>query len=414
MTGDSDLYEEKPGKGRVPLFEGKMINQFTASFGEPRYWVPIKEGRRRVLGKVDDARQRLESDCYRLCFRDVARSTDERTMISAILPPCFFGHTISAVRVLDDSGAEILPKPAQAFLCGVWNSFTVDYMVRSKVGSHLSFYYVYQLPIPRLPPGDPAFIAIANRSARLICSSPDFAGVAQGFGLSGPQDGATDPTERARLRAELDGIVANLYGLTEEEFAYVLTTFPVVPQEIKDAALAAFKEFAPKSIDQQVASLIAAGESASVEFKSSVRWDMRENRLNEPLKFSVIKTVAAFLNSNGGTLLIGVDDDRKVVGLKGDYSQFKKADSRDAFENWLTTQLVEQFGKPASCLYSLTFHDVGGNDVCRIEAQPSPDAVYVDEKTGKPAQLYIRTGNASRALDVREIIEYSRHRWPNG
>jgi hypothetical protein len=414
MTGDSDLYLEKPGKGRLPLFEGKMINQFTAAFGKPRYWVTVKEGRRRVLGKAEDMGQRLDSDCYRLCFRDVARSTDERTMISAILPPCFFGHTISAVRLLDDAGAEILPMPVQAFLCGVWNSFTVDYMVRSKVSSHLSFYYVYQLPIPRLPANDPTFLAIANRSARLICSSPDFDGVAHEFGLSGPDDGATDPDERARLRAELDGIVANVYGLTEEEFAYILTTFPVVPQAIKDAALAAFKEFAPKTIDQQVAALIAAGESATVEFKSSVRWDMRENRLNEPLKFSVIKTVAAFLNSNGGTLLIGVDDDRKVVGLKGDYSQFKKADSRDAFENWLTTQLIDQFGKPAARLYSLTFHEVEGHDVCRIEVQPSPSAVYVDEKGGRPAQLYIRTGNASRALDVREIIEYSRHRWPNG
>jgi hypothetical protein len=57
---------------------------------------------------------------------------------------------------------------------------------------------------------------------------------------------------------------------------------------------------------------------------------------------------------------------------------------------------------------------VAGQDVCRIEVQPSPDPVLVDEKGGKPEQLYIRTGNASRALDAREIIEYSRHRWPHG
>ena len=374
----------------------------------------IKAGRRRVLGKAQDHGQKLESDCYRLCFRDVASNTNERTMLSAILPPCFFGHTISAVRVLDASGAETLPKPVQAFLCAMWNSFAVDYMIRSRVSSHLSFYYVYQLPIPRLAVDDPIFVAVANRSARLICSSPDFEAVAHEFGLTNQDEGATDPAERARLRAELDGIIANLYGLTEEEFAYILTTLPVVPQPIKDAALAAFKEFAPKTVDQQVAALIAAGESATVEFKSSVRWDMRENRLNEPLKYSVIKTVAAFLNSNGGTLLIGVDDERKVVGLKGDYSQFKKSDSRDAFENWMTTQFIDQFGKPATRLYSITFHEVGGHDVCRIETQPSPSPVFVDEKGGKPAQLYIRTGNASRALDTRESIEYSRHHWPNG
>jgi predicted HTH transcriptional regulator len=185
----------------------------------------------------------------------------------------------------------------------------------------------------------------------------------------------------------------------------------VVPQQTKDAALAAFHEFAPKTVDQQVAALIAPGESAALEFKSSVRWDMRENRLNEPLKYSVIKTVAAFLNSTGGTLLIGVGDERKIVGLKGDYSQFKKS-ARHAFENWLTTQLIDQFGKPASCLYSVSFYEMAGEDVCRIEVQPSPSPLFVDEKGGKPVQLYIRTGNASRALDTREIIEYSRHRWP--
>ena len=140
---------------------------------------------------------------------------------------------------------------------------------------------------------------------------------------------------------------------------------------------------------------------------------MRENRLNEPLKFSVIKTIAAFLNTDGGTLLVGVDDERTVVGLLGDYGLFKKADHRDALENWLVTQLVDQFGKPATRLYAITFHQTSGHDVCRIEVQPSPDPVYVDEKGGKPQQLYIRTGNATRALDIRDIIEYSRHHWPS-
>lgn len=118
MTGDSDLYQNKPGKGCLPLFEGKMINQFTASFAAPRYWVAVKDGRHRIRGKAEDRGQRLESDCHRLCFRDIASNTNERTMISAILPPCFFGHTISAVRVLDAAGGEILPKPVQAFFVG--------------------------------------------------------------------------------------------------------------------------------------------------------------------------------------------------------------------------------------------------------------------------------------------------------
>jgi len=285
-------------------------------------------------------------------------------------------------------------------------------LLRARVAANLSFYYIYQLPVPRLSEKDPLFSSIVSRVARLICTTQEFDDLAVQLGLQSHKDGAATSDERAQLRAELDGIVANLYGLTEDEFTHILSTFPVVGKDIKDAALAAFRDFAPKTMDQQIAALIAAGESATVEFKSSVRWDVRENRLNDPLKYSVIKTVAAFLNSTGGTLLIGVDDERKVLGLQGDYSAFKKADSQDAFENWLTTQLLDQFGKPAARLFSIHFHELGGQQICRIVTDPSPAPVFVNEKDGKSEQLYIRTGNSSRALTTREVLEYSRHRWP--
>ncbi len=410
MTGDSDLYQTKRLSSTLPLFEGKMINQFTVEFGQPRYWVSKKEGRKRILGNVADSRQSIESEFYRLCFRSVASNTNERTLISAILPPCFFGHSISAVRVLDKNGNRVIPDAVQAYLCAVWNSFAFDYLIRAKVASNLSFFYIYQLPVPRLTEKDPAFKPIVDRAAKLICTTPEFDDLARQLGLESHNHGATDAAERARLRAELDGIIANLYGLTEEEFAYILTTFPVVPQAVKDAALAAYREYAPKTVDQQVAALIAAGESATVEFKSSVRWDMKENRPNDPLKFSTIKTVAAFLNTNGGTLLIGVDDGRNVVGLRGDYALFNKPDSRDAFENYLTTQLLDHFGNAGARYFSMDFHEINGQDICRIVAEPSPNPVFVTDKT---EQLYIRTGNSTRALSSREAIEYSRQRWPN-
>jgi hypothetical protein len=413
MTGDSDLYSTKPNKAALPLYEGKMINQFTSNFGQPRYWVLRKEGRRRILGNVPDLGQLIDSDLHRLCFRSVASNTNERTMIATVMPPCFFGNSLTAVRLLDVNGNPVLTAPVQAFLCAVWNSFAFDYLLRARVATNLNFFYIYQLPVPRLAEKDPLFSSIVFRTARLICTTPEFDDLAVQLGLQSHKDGAAGADERAQLRAELDGIVANLYGLTEDEFSHILSTFPVVGKDIKNAALAAFRDYAPKTVDQQIAALIAAGESATVEFKSSVRWDVRESRLNEPLKFSVIKTVAAFLNSNGGTLLIGVDDDRKILGLQGDYSAFKKADSQDAFENWLTTQLLDQFGKPAARLFSIHFHEIGRQQICRIIAEPSPVPVFVNEKDGKSEQLYIRTGNSSRALTTREVLEYSRHRWPH-
>src|SRR6202035_3131892 len=110
------------------------------------------------------------------------------------------------------------------------------------------------------------------------------------------QSGATDLVERARLRSELDGLVAHLYGLTEEEFAHVLSTFPVVPQETKDAALASYRRLAPKTADPELAPLLLAGEGPRLEFKATLRWDLKENRKNPEIEKAVLKTVAGLLN----------------------------------------------------------------------------------------------------------------------
>jgi hypothetical protein len=89
---------------------------------------------------------------------------------------------------------------------------------------------------------DEAFAPIASRAARLICTTPEFDDLAKSVGLQGHQDGAIDPTERAKLRAELDGLVAHLYGLSEEEFTHILGTFPLVAEPVKVAALNAWRD----------------------------------------------------------------------------------------------------------------------------------------------------------------------------
>ena len=76
----------------------------------------------------------------------------------------------------------------------------------------------------------------------LICTTPEFDELAKSVGLKGYQDGASDSTERAKLRAELDGLVAHLYGLSEEEFTHILTTFPLVAEPVKVAALNAWRD----------------------------------------------------------------------------------------------------------------------------------------------------------------------------
>ncbi|MEG3892839.1 hypothetical protein QT973_20760 [Microcoleus sp. Z1_A1] len=244
MTNDSHLFKQEPGKGRLPLYEGKMIEQFTHTLCEPRYWIEESQGRAAILGKEQDRGQTLDYQTYRAGFRKIASSTNTRTMIATVIPPNFQAENFQSVLRCSE-GSETPPNNHQClYLVSVWNSFIVDYALRSRISANINFFYVYQLPVPRLTSGDKYFTDIVQRAAKLICTAPEFDELAQEVGLNSHREGVTDETERAQLRAELDGIIAHLYGLTEAEFAYILTTFPIVPEAVKQAALAAYRTFA--------------------------------------------------------------------------------------------------------------------------------------------------------------------------
>ncbi len=435
MTDDAALFHKKAKKGMLPLYEGKMIHQFSHQWGEPKYWLDEREAagvlrtaKLKAIAKTMRSREvdwdegeelLLDYESYRLAFRDVAASTNERTLIMTILPPSVFcPHTMTleqvyVIRAEDgilNPNFQQMSNPARLFVCAVMNSFVADSWLRRSVTNHLSFFFVNGVPVPRLTDGDLGFDAIAERTAKLICTTPEFDDLAREVGLGSHKNGVTDPKERAILRAELDGMIAHIYGLTEEEFMHILSTFPLVEQSVKDATLDAYLELAPKPGDQEVASLIARGESADLEFKSSARWDTRHNKPNKEMEAVIVKTVASFLNAEaGGTLLIGVEDNGNVVGLQHDYKTLGRKQDRDGFENWLTTLLLGAYGKDTSPLIRISFHEVEHKEVCRVIAQPSSKPVFV--RDDKAQHLYIRTGNSTRLLSTREAIEYCKMRW---
>ncbi|HLO48669.1 MAG TPA: RNA-binding domain-containing protein [Nostocaceae cyanobacterium] len=409
MTSDSPLFKQKPSEGRLPLYEGKMIHQFTHRQAEPRYWVDEKDGRKALLGrKGTDQGQKLDYQSYRLGFRDVARNTDVRTMIASITPPnVFAGNTLILAQPFTNSD-ELL------FAVSVLNSFACDFVIRQKVTAHCNMFYVYQLPVPRLGIGDTYFNEIVERAAKLICTTPEFDELAQEVGLDSYQNGVKDETERAKLRAELDGMIANIYGLTEEEFAYILTTFPVVPEPVKQAALDAYKTFKPLSGDPEIIYLITKGECDEIEFKSTARWNLRENKRDEAMEHEIVKTVAAFLNTNGGNLLIGIDDNGEVLGLQYDYKTLGKKNN-DGYMLFLNHDLLlRELGKDYGTLFRISFHQVSGLDVCRVVVQPSPKPVYIkvkDKNGNKEDCLFIRANNSSVKLNIREAVEYCKNHW---
>lgn len=153
-------------------------------------------------------------------------------MISAIAPKNVFTEVNSTTLDVRSSG---ISNTEQLLLCALANSFVFDWLLRLRVSSTLNMFYVYQCPMPRLRPADAGAPEILHLAARLTCTTPDFADLWQdALGTPWtPADGATDPTERAHLRAELDARIAHLYGLDEAEFRHVLATFPVVDEGVK-------------------------------------------------------------------------------------------------------------------------------------------------------------------------------------
>ena len=242
MTNDSKLFKTEPGIERLPLFEGKMIHQFTSTWGEAKYWLDETEARSKLLGRKDEIGQQLEYEDYRLGFRDIARNTDIRTIIMTVLPPrVFCNHKLPTVFFAGDATENYT---SALYLCGIMNSYVVDYIIRLKVTTNLTFFLVYPTPVPRLAATDANFNLIAKRAAQLICTTPEFDDLAKSVGLTDHRDGVTEPVARGKLRAELDGLVAHLYGLNDAEFQHILATFPLVPEPQKIAAYNAFRDVA--------------------------------------------------------------------------------------------------------------------------------------------------------------------------
>ncbi|MFC1865794.1 Eco57I restriction-modification methylase domain-containing protein [Chloroflexota bacterium] len=408
--GASSLIVDKPFPAHVQLYEGKMIWHYNHRYAQPNFWVNEKGIRRFLLKSNMLPNVRLSADSIRLVLRRQSASTNERTLVSTLIPPAFHADNLASVVVFNEDGKRVIENSVQLFICAIFNSMVMDYSIRNRITTNLNFFYIYQLPAPRLSRKDSAFWPIVKRAAQLICTTPEFDDLAKEVGLNGHMDGTTDPGDRRKLQAELDGLIAHLYGLTKDEFSHILTTFPIVPEVAKRAAMKAFNALSPKTADVQLATDIAAGESTWLEFKSSARWDFKENRINKVLEQMILKTTAAFLNTDGGTLLIGVDDDGKILGLEHDYKTFGKKQNQDVYQNWLTTLLLREFGKDSAPLIQINIYMLGGKEICRVSSKPSSKPVYV--KDGKGMNFYIRAGNSTRQLSTKEAVEYCRQHWP--
>lgn len=176
----------------LPVVEGKQIQPFTVDLAASRFAVPALRA-----GQLLDPERTWRRP--RLAYRDVASSTNRLTLIAAIVPAgVVTTHTLFCLKdALDDE--------AQQFLCGVFNSYVANYLIRLRVTTHVSASIVGRLPVPRPAGGSTAVKIIAA-----LCSTV-----------------MSDVHDR-RAEARLQAAVARLYGVTREEFDHVLSTFPLI------------------------------------------------------------------------------------------------------------------------------------------------------------------------------------------
>lgn len=152
--------------------------------------------------------------------------------------------------------------------------------------------------------------------------------------------------------------------------------------------------------------LIRRGESDYVEFKSTLRWNLHTNKKDSAMELAVLKTLAAFMNSSGGTLIIGVADNGTILGIKTD--RFDNIDKMlvhlSTLINKRISQLHNQFLHPSVEL-------IEGKMILRIDCQPANIPAYVADNNLE--HFYIRTGPATIDLRLGKIHEYICRRFEN-
>ncbi|MGB8035608.1 MAG: RNA-binding domain-containing protein [Nitrososphaeraceae archaeon] len=168
--------------------------------------------------------------------------------------------------------------------------------------------------------------------------------------------------------------------------------------------------------DPPLEELIKNGESNTLEFKSSMRWDYNANQKGTGAgQLAILKTIAAFMNSEGGTLLVGVDDSGNILGIENDYETFSDRKNWDGWSQHLVNIVRKQIGTEFMSrikLQSIMYHN---KTVAKIKVQKSNNPIFVEFQDGKSGQIktefYSRAINTTQALNTKQANDYIKEHW---
>jgi len=216
----------------LPLYEGKMIFQYDylhcRDDNLPRYWIKESEARKILLKGQPDNGQILPYQMPRLAYRNIARSTDERTMIMTLLPKnVFCGNSIQNVYICSSNVTRESYSNMLWFL-GYANSYVFDYLLRLKVSANLNQFFIYEMPCPFPVHSileDEQMMQVASNAGILVSSLPGFDAIARVMHITRRAGNPNEILTRMKLRCEIDALIAHHCGLSEKEFTYLLESF---------------------------------------------------------------------------------------------------------------------------------------------------------------------------------------------
>lgn len=157
--------------------------------------------------------------------------------------------------------------------------------------------------------------------------------------------------------------------------------------------------------------MIRQGEGQSIEFKSTLRFDIDKSEKNKAREHDVLKTINAFLNTNNGYLFIGINDAGNYIGLDNDLNTFTKTNKKDAFILHFNNVIINGLGKQfLGQRITLEIKMISRKDVSRVEVLKSRDPVVLKTKDGSKVieEFYIRANASSSKLSLTETINYIR------
>ena len=201
-------------------------------------------------------------------------------------------------------------------------------------------------------------------------------------------------------------------GWEQLEYATFLERRRILLAEVvRDGFNTLWDDTAPEPADG-VLELLRVGESQTVEFKSSARWNLKAGKPDKKMEHVITKTVCGFLNAEGGKLLIGVDDDANVTGLGPDLQTFRKG-NKDGYELFLRQLLDESLSVPTAGIVGISFESVAGEDVCVVSASSSGKPVFAKPHEGGRdySEFWLRIGNATKQLHGDDMLEYQENHW---